>query len=145
MLYDGSNPLHARQAGERLRMLIDGGKVFELTERRPGRTSGQNRYLRVCLAFFGCQTGETAEYVKRYYYKMLCNKDIFMREREDRYLGRISYLRSSADLDSGEMALSIDRFRAWASSAAGVYIPSPDERRLIGLMEVEVERNREFI
>ena len=43
------------------------------------------------------------------------------------------------------MTLSIERFRGWASSEAGVYIPSPDERRLVGLMEIEVERNREFI
>ena len=96
MLYDGSNPLHARQAEARLRKLLDGGRVFELTERKPGRSSSQNRYLHVCLAFFGCQTGETAEYVKRNYYKLLCNRDIFLREREDRYLGRIRYLRSSA-------------------------------------------------
>lgn len=145
MLYDGSNPLHARQAEAYVRKLIDGQKVFEVTEKRSKRSSSQNKYLHVCLAYFGCQIGETMEYVKRNYYKILCNKDTFVREREDRFLGRIKYLRSSADLDSAEMTLTIDRFRNWASSEAGVYIPSPEEKRLVEMMEIEVERNKAYI
>nr|DAY59128.1 MAG TPA: hypothetical protein [Caudoviricetes sp.] len=43
------------------------------------------------------------------------------------------------------MNTSIDRFRNWASAEAGVYIPSADEERLIQLMEIDIERNKEFI
>lgn len=145
MQYDGSNPLHAQQAKSKLEKLIKEQKVFELTEKKPRRSLNQNKYLHVILAYFGCQIGETMEYVKRNYYKILCNKDTFVREREDKFLGKIKYLRSSAELDSSEMSMTIERFRNFASCEAGVYIPSPDEERLIQLMEIEVERNKLYI
>lgn len=145
MRYDGSNELHARQARAKLEKLIKDKKIFDLTEKKPQRSIQANKYLHVCLSYFGCQIGETMEYVKRNYYKILCNPDTFIREREDKYLGRVKYLRSSSELDSSEFSLTVDRFRNWCSSNADVYIPSPDEERLIQLMELEVERNKEFI
>lgn len=144
MQYDGSNPLHVQQAKAKLEKLIKGQKVFELTEKKPKRSLNQNKYLHVILAYFGCQIGETMEYVKRNYYKILCNKDTFVRERDEKYLGKIKYLRSSADLDSAEFSLTIERFRNFAS-AQGVYIPSPEQERLIQLMEIEVEHNNLYI
>lgn len=119
--------------------------MFELTEKKPQRSIQANKYLHVCLAYFGCQIGETIEYVKRNYYKILCNKDTFVREREDKFLGKIKYLRSSAELDSAEMSLTIERFRNFAISEAGVYIPSADEERLIQLMEIDIEQNKSYI
>ena len=97
------------------------------------------------LGYFACETGNTLEWVKQQYYKKLVNPSIFIREKDDKYLGRIKILRSSADLDSAEFALTIDRFRNWASAQCGIYLPSPDEDRLIQLMEIEIERNKEFV
>lgn len=91
-----------------------------MTEKKPQRSIQANKYLHVCLSYFGCQIGETMEYVKRNYYKILCNPDTFIREREDKYLGRVKYLRSSSELDSSEFSLTVDRFRNWCSSNAGV-------------------------
>lgn len=87
MKYDGSNPLHVQQARAKLEKLIKEQKVFELTEKKPQRSLSQNKYLHICLPYFGCQIGETMEYVKRNYYKILCNKDTFVREREDKFFG----------------------------------------------------------
>lgn len=145
MRYDGSNELHAAQARARLEKLIRERKVFDLTEKKPQRSLSQNSYLHVILAYFACQYGETAEYVKREYFKKLVNPATFIREREDRFLGKVKYLRSSSDLDRDEMTLCIDRFRNWSSAQAGIYLPSPDEGRLISLMELEIERNKECI
>lgn len=145
MKYDGSNPLHVQQARAKFEKLIKERKMFELTEKKPQRSIQANKYLHVCLAYFGCQIGETMEYVKRNYYKILCNKDTFVREREDKFLGKIKYLRSSAELDSAEISLTIERFRNFASSEAGVYIPSADEERLIQLMEIDIEQNKSYI
>lgn len=145
MRYDGSNELHAAQARARLEKLIRERKVFDLTEKKPQRSLSQNSYLHVILAYFACQYGETAEYVKREYFKKLVNPATFIREREDRFLGKVKYLRSSSDLDRDEMTLCIERFRNWSSAQAGIYLPSPDEGRLISLMELEIERNKEFI
>ncbi len=63
-------------------------------------------------------------------------------QKEDKFLGRIKYLRSLSDLDSTEFSLTIERFRNFASAQCGIYIPSPDEERLIQLMEIEVEQNK---
>lgn len=145
MRYDGSNELHAAQARARLEKLIRDRKVFDLTEKKPQRSLNQNAYLHVLISYFACQTGNTAEWVKREYYKKLVNPSLFIREREDRFLGKVKYLRSSADLTTEEMTLSIDRFRNWSAESAGIYLPSPDEDRLISLMEMEIERNKEFI
>lgn len=145
MKFDGANPLHAQQARAKLEKLISGQKVFELTENKPRRTLRQNAYLHTCLGYFASQTGNTLEYVKQKYFKLLCNKDLFVREVDDKYLGRIKILRSSAELDTSEMTTAIDRFRNWSASNAGIYIPSPEESRLIQLMEIEIEQNRNFL
>ena len=120
MRYDGSNELHAAQARARLDKLIAEKKVFDLTEKKNQRSLSQNAYLHVILAYFACQYGETLEYVKMEYFKRLVNPGTFIRERDD-------------------------RFRNWPSSKAGVYLPSSEEGRLISLMEMEIERNKNFI
>lgn len=145
MLFDTSNPLQKEQFKARSAKLAESGKVVELTEKKPVRTSNQNRFLHVALGYFACETGNTLEWVKQQYFKKLVNPDIFIREKTDEYLGRIKVLRSSADLDTAEMTTAIERFRNWASRETGVYIPSPEEGDLIRLMEIEMERNKEFI
>lgn len=145
MIYDTSNPLDKANFMLRAKKLAESGKVIELTEKKPRRSLPQNKYLHVILAYFGAQTGNTLEWVKQQYYKKLVNPDLFIREKEDKYLGRIKVLRSSADLDTSEFSLSIERFRNWAAQEAGIYIPSADEAILIQQMEIEIERNKEFL
>lgn len=144
-LFNLSNPLDNANFLLRAKKLAESGKIVELTEKKPRRSLPQNKYLHVILAYFGTQTGNTTEWVKQQYYKKLVNPDLFIREKEDKYLGRIKVLRSSADLDTAEMSLSVDRFRNWATQEAGIYIPSADEAILIQQMEIEIERNKEFL
>lgn len=145
MIYDTSNPLDKANFLLRAKKLAESGKVIELTEKKPRRSLPQNKYLHVLLAYFGTQTGNTLEWVKQQYYKKLVNPDLFIREKEDKYLGRIKVLRSSAGLDTSEFSLSIERFRNWAAQEAGIYIPSADEAILIQQMEIEIERSKEFL
>ena len=145
MVYDTSNPLDNANFLLRAKKLAESGKIVELTEKKPRRSLPQNKYLHVILAYFGTQTGNTLEWVKQQYYKKLVNPELFIREKEDKYLGKIKVLRSSADLDTAEMSLSIERFRNWAAQEAGIYIPSADEAILIQQMEIEIERNKEFL
>ncbi len=144
-LFNLSNPLDNANFLLRAKKLAESGKIVELTEKKPKRSLPQNRYLHVILAYFGTQTGNTLEWVKQQYYKKLVNPDLFIREKEDKYLGKIKVLRSSADLDTSEFSLSIERFRNWASQEVGIYIPSADEAILIQQMEIEIERNKEFL
>lgn len=145
MWYDGNNELQAVQARMRLEKLIKDGKVFELTEKKPKRSLSQNAYLHVLLGYFAAQTGNTLEWVKKEYYKKLVNPTTFIRTKEDRFMGVVKYLRSSADLDTAEMTATIDRFRNWSAGEAGIYLPAPDEERLLQLAQIEIERNKEFI
>lgn len=144
-LFNLSNPLDKANFLLRIEKLAESGKIVELTEKKLKRSLSANRYLHVILAYFGTQTGNTLEWVKQQYYKKLVNPDLFIREKEDKYLGKIKVLRSSADLDTAEMSLSVDRFRNWAAQEAGIYIPSADEAILIQQMEICIERNNEFI
>ena len=145
MIYNTSNPLDKANFLPRANKLAESGKIVELTEKKPRRSLPQNKYLHVILAYFGTQTGNTLEWVKQQYYKKLVNPDLFIREKEDKYLGKIKVLRSSADLDTSEFSLSIERFRNWAAQEAGIYIPSADEAILIQQMEIEIERSKEFL
>lgn len=145
MIYNTSNPLDKANFLVRSRKLAESGVIVDLTEKKPRRSLPQNKYLHVILAYFGTQTGNTLEWVKQQYYKKLVNPDLFIREKEDKYLGKIKVLRSSADLDTSEFSLSIERFRNWAAQEAGIYIPSADEAILIQQMEIEIERSKEFL
>lgn len=145
MIYNLSSPLDKANFFARSRKLAESGVIVDLTEKKPKRSLPQNKYLHVILAYFGTQTGNTLEWVKQQYYKKLVNPDLFIREKEDKYLGKIKVLRSSAELDTAEMSLSIDRFRNWSAQEAGVYIPAADEAILIQQMEIEIERNKEFL
>lgn len=145
MIYNLSSPLDKANFVLRAKKLAESGVIVDLTEKKPRRSLPQNKYLHVILAYFGAQTGNTLEWVKQQYYKKLVNPDLFIREKEDKYLGRIKVLRSSADLDTAEMSLSIERFRNWAAQEFGIYIPSADEAILIQQMEIEIERSKEFL
>lgn len=145
MLYDLSNELQAAQFNTRAASLVKKGVIVDLTEKKPRRSSNQNSYLHVILSYFAVETGNTLEWVKQQYFKKLVNPSIFIREKTDKYLGKIKILRSSADLDVDEMSTAITRFRNWSSSEVGVYLPSADEERLIQLMQIDIERNKEYI
>lgn len=146
MKYDVSNPLHREQARERLEALLGKGHgIIELSEVKPQRNIKQNKYLHLLLGFFASEYGETIDYVKEQYFKLAANRSIFVRERDDKLAGRVSYLRSTRDLDKGEMQIAIERFRNWSSINAGIYLPSADEHRLLELAEIEISRNKNFL
>jgi hypothetical protein len=145
MLYDTSNPLQAEQFKLKAARLAGSGKVVELTEKKPKRSMSQNNYLHLILGYFAAQSGNTLEYVKLYYFKCLCNKDIFYRQKNDKYFGDTWILRSSANLDTGEMTTAIERFRNWSANEAGIYLPSPEDEKMLEMAEIEIERNKNYI
>lgn len=145
MLYDTSNPLQCENFKLKAEYLAKKGVIVEMTEKKPQRSSNQNRYLHVILAYFALEVGETMEYVKENYFKKLCNRELFVIEKDDKRIGRkIIDTRSSSDLDTTEMTTAIERFRNW-SATEGIYIPSPDEHYMVQQMEVELSRNREYL
>ena len=146
MLYDLTNPLHAEQFKAKVNKLYKTKAIVELTEKRAKRSIPQNKYLHLILGYFGVESGNTLEWVKREYFKKLCNKEIFVKERVDNITNqKVYYLRSSADLTIDEMTTAIERFRNWSAQEAGIYIPSPDEQDLLIIAEIETERNKNYL
>lgn len=145
MVYNLSNQLDLQNAKTRLELLIKRGCIVELTEKKQKRTLNQNAYLHLLLGYFASQTGNTLEWVKQQYYKKLCNPDLFIGEREDLFLGRVKYVRSSADLRTDEMNLSIERFRNWSAAEAGIYLPEATSEAEIAALQVEVERYKTYL
>ncbi len=145
MVYNLANPLDAQNARTRLELLIKRGSVTELTEKKQKRSLSQNSYLHLLLGYFASQTGNTLEWVKQQYYKKLCNPDLFIGEKQDQFLGKTRYVRSSADLRSDEMNLSIERFRNWSATEAGIYLPEATSEAEIAALQVEVERYRTYL
>ena len=145
MVYNLSSPLDVQNAKTRLEHLVKRGCIVELTEKKPKRSLNQNSYLHLILGYFASQTGNTLEWVKQQYYKRLCNPDIFIGEKQDPHLGKVRFVRSSADIRTDEMSLSIDRFRNWAASEAGIYLPDADNGEELLAIQAEVERYKTYI
>lgn len=146
MLFDLSNDLHAENFKKRCNMLYKKKCIVELTEKKPQRTLSQNAYLHAALGYFGLQVGYTIEEVKAWYFKEACNPEMFVRTITDAVTGeKRKTLRSSADLTTEEMTVAIERFRNWSADKAGIYIPSPDEHRLVTQMEIEVQRGKLYL
>ena len=145
MLYDLHNPLDVQNARTRLDLLIRKQVVVELTEKKPRRTIPQNDYLHLLLGYFASQTGDTLEWVKKVYYKNVCNPDIFVAERADKLAGRVRYLRSSADLTTEEMTTTIERFRNWSATTAGIYLPDAENEAELLAAQIAVERHKTYL
>lgn len=144
MIYDLSNALHLESFKLRCNALVKKRVIVELTERKPRRTSQQNRYLYVIIGLLASELGETTEYVKEQYFKRLCNPEIFIRTKEDQFRGNIEVVRSTGDLDTAEMSTAIDRFRNWAATE-GYYLPSPEDDAMLAMAEREIIRNNTYL
>lgn len=146
MLFDLSNDLHAENFKKRCNILYKKKCVVELTEKKPQRTIRQNSYLHAALGYFGLQFGYKIEEVKEWYFKEICNPDLFVKTIHDVVTGQErKVFKSSAELDTEQMTLAIERFRNWAADVAGVYIPSPEEHRLVEQMELETQRAKLYL
>ena len=91
------------------------------------------------------EVGETLEYVKERYYKLECNRDLFVKEREDKIVGNTKYIRSTSELDSSEKSLSIEPLRDWSSQTLSLYLPEPNEEGFLKEIKVELSRNKRFL
>jgi len=145
MIYDLNTPIDRARFEKRTAMLLERRKVVECSEVKPKRTNAQNRYLHLILGEFAMQTGNTLDYVKREYFKRLCNPDIFISQKSDKYAGSVEVLQSSADLSSAALSTAIDRFRNWSSAEAGIYLPEANEQEYLAFIEREMQYHREYL
>ena len=143
MQYDLANNLQRQTFIARCKALLDKGVVVDLAE-RTFRSRNQNSYLHLLIGVVAMETGTTVAYAKEWYFKKLCNKDLFVTTRADRYAGQVELVRSSADLTQEEMSMAIDRFKRWGSEN-GIYMPSPGDESLLREIAIEMGRNRSYL
>lgn len=143
-MYDLRNPLDRDRFKRRCNALYKKQGIVDLSEKGQ-RSSQQNRYLHLLLGYLAIETSNTLEYVKEVFYKRTANKELYLREKEDAILGKVEYLRSSAELTKEEMTLSIDRLRDWASQTAEIYLPSANEHEFLASIEYEMSRMKQWI
>lgn len=145
MIYDFGNELDRARATKRLTALFAARKVVEIKEYQPRRTNAQNRYLHAILGEFAMQTGNTLDDVKKNYFKKYCNHELFVTTKTYEHIGEVEVLRSSAELTTGELTTAIERFRNWAASEAGIFLPSPDEEEFLVAIEKEMQKHRDWL
>lgn len=138
MLYHLKDEFSRQKFIVRVAHLLEHAVLVELTD-ATRRSSSQNNYLHAVLGAVALHVGESLEYVKQEIYKRMVNPDIFVKEHDNPVLGRVVFLRSSADLNKEEMSESIDRFRKWAAGQ-GIYTPSPDDLSTIAQISSEMSQ-----
>lgn len=124
--------------------LLNKQAVVEIKEKKQTRTLAQNNYLHLLLGYFATETGYDLETVKHDIFKKIVNKDTFVRHRESKYGVNVTYIRSTKDLDTGEMSLCIDRFRDY-SARAGLYLPDVNEHDALIEAEKQIELCQRYL
>lgn len=145
MVYDLNNPYDADKFRKRVAELLHRGVGVELRRIHQQRTMAQNRYLHMLLGYFASEFGLSLDEVKVDYFKRMVNADIFKAKRVNRKGRQVGYLRSTAELDTGEMTTAIDRFRNWSASVAGLYLPSANEQEALLWVQKQIESDKDYL
>lgn len=145
MIFNLNNPYETDKFKAYVNKLFEERAVVEVKKKLPNRSLSQNNYLHLILSWFACEIGYSLDEVKLDYFKKTCNRDLFTRKKFNKQGTEITYMRSSADLSTGEMTTAIERFRNYSSAQAGVYLPAPNEHEFIIHIRQEIERNKEFL
>lgn len=142
MIFDLSKDLDKAQFKARCDFLYQAGKKVKLVEVKAIRSLRSNNYLHLIIGLYALETGYTREEVKQDIYKRKINRDIFIRHKNG-----VEVCRSSANIDEGEMAISIEKFRNHALNDLGIYLPSPNEDVLLRQVEYELSRygNQQYL
>lgn len=143
MQYDLKSEFQLKAFQSKVEKLLERGAVVELTEKE-FRSRNQNSYLHLLIGVVAMETGTTLDYCKEWYFKRLCNKDLFVTTRADRYAGQVEVVRSSADLTKEEMSTAIDRFKRWGAEN-GIYMPNPGDESLLREIAVEMGRMSKYL
>lgn len=143
MKYDLTSELDRQRFIARARKLLEKGGFVELRE-CTARTLSQNAYLHLLLGVVALDTGNDLQYVKTWYFKKIVNPDLFVVKKQDRLIGEVEVLRSTATLTKEETSVAIDRFKRWGNEN-GFYMPEPGDESLLREIEIEMGRQQQYL
>jgi hypothetical protein len=129
---------------EKVKWFVLNKKTVELKQWKPKRTGRQNKYLHVLLSLIAIDYCDTIEYVKKTLYKSRYNAELYEYEVTNKD-GKRTALRSSKDLTTQEMALSVDRLREGYMRDKGCYLPDAHEDLSIYEAEIQKYENQRYI
>lgn len=144
MIYNLKNKIELQKFEERNLTLIKRGAVVDLTEKKPQRTLPQNKYLHLILTYFAIHHGYTLEETKDDFFKIKCNRDLFVITKDNKEIGNYKTLRSSADLNTEELRIAIDRFKNY-SAASGLLLPNSEDWHFLNHIRNLEKENAEWI
>ena len=130
-------PENCIKAKEYLWHLIGKEARIEITEKRKQRSLIQNSYLYLILGWTALEFGNTEEEMKQDFKKL--NHEIFRYEKNGN-----EYFKSTSELDTREMTVSISKFRHFHAQN-GFYIPEPNEQDYLDYIENEINKHQEWI
>lgn len=145
-VYDLNTEIDRERYRRRADALLAKRALVELSEHKPRRSLSQNHYLHLLLGEFSMQTGNKLEYVKRVYFKQECNVELFVRSYVDKITKKeVEVLRSSRDLDTGEMTTAIERFKNWAAEVAGIDLPDAEDQAWLDYISREMQHQKVWL
>ena len=133
MIYDLSKQIDVQRSEKRFKALKEEQTIITLTKKMK-RTLNQNNYLHLILVWFAIELGYSLTEAKKIYKDL--STEIYHYEKNGR-----PFVRSSKDLDTFEMTMTIERFRNYSSREGGVYLPEPHEKEFLQEIEIEMSRN----
>lgn len=140
MNYNLNDPRQYHEALDFIEHARQNNIIISIDRKKENRTIQQNKYYWLILRYFGLKYG-CPRADAEYYFKQVCNQDIFCRTKTDKQ-GRTLYIvRSSADLSKSEMISAINNFIVWSRINMQIEIPRPEDKELLRYVEQEVERN----
>lgn len=141
MIYDLSKESNVIEFKARCVNLIEKKKKVELKQKRKLRTSSQNRYMHVILSYAALQLGYNLAEFKMILKTIICPDDFEYTKK------KIKFYKSTAELDTLQMTLVIEKFRAYMMATFQMYIADPNEHLLIEQLESEISRygNKQYL
>lgn len=116
-----------------LQLLVEREAEVDIKRVVQSRSLNQNSYLHLLLGIFGLETGYERHEAK-ILYKREANPDIYVYDKNG-----TKFMRSSADLDTAEMARSIDKFIKYAGEQ-GIELPAANNDDALRYWSNEIEQ-----
>ena len=139
MIYDLNDPRQYMDALDFIEHAKQNNIQISLENKKQQSTTQQNKYYWLILRYFGLQYGCTKTEAE-YYFKQICNPDIFCRKKKDKEDRIIYIVRSTSQLTKQEMISAINNFSVWCSQRQ-IELPRPEDKEMLRYAEQQVERN----
>ena len=117
----------------------------ELVHLKPAQSSQQLRFAFVCIGYFAAEYGVSKYEAEWVYFKDMVNHDIFHKTKLNKNGKEIKTVRHMNELDMGELAMAITRFRNYVAQYYEMYIPDSSDYAFMLHAEKVIEENKEFL